>query len=76
MQASLLSGDGKQICFQVLGACPPTGISSGTIPFPKVKPVNAVAPTHSGNLVDVLHLSEYVSHWQQLVSRKSWRIPY
>ncbi|KAF9322235.1 hypothetical protein BG003_003246 [Podila horticola] len=59
MQASLLSGDGKQICFQVLGACPPTGISSGTVAFPKVKPVNAVAPTHSGNLVDVLHLSDW-----------------
>ncbi|KAG0351221.1 hypothetical protein BG005_009314 [Podila minutissima] len=59
MQASILSGDGKQICFQVLGACPPTGISSGTVTFPKVKPVNAVAPTHSGNLVDVLHLSDW-----------------
>ncbi|KAG0036990.1 hypothetical protein BGZ82_003318 [Podila clonocystis] len=59
MQASLLSGDGKQICFQVLGACPPTGISSGTVPFPKAKPANAAAPTHSGNLVDVLHLSDW-----------------
>ncbi|KAF9427909.1 hypothetical protein BGZ94_003882 [Podila epigama] len=59
MQASLLSGDGKQICFQVLGACPPTAITSGTVSFPKAKPANAVAPAHSGNLVDVLHLSDW-----------------
>ncbi|KAI7820917.1 Metallo-dependent phosphatase-like protein [Gamsiella multidivaricata] len=59
MQASLLSGDGKHLCHQVLGACPAQGVSSGTLTFPKPKPANVASPTHSGNLVDVLHLSDW-----------------
>ncbi|KAF9913654.1 hypothetical protein BX616_009764, partial [Lobosporangium transversale] len=57
MQASLLSGDGKYICHQVLGACPAQGITSGTLTFPKPKPANAAPPAPNGVLVDVLHLS-------------------
>ncbi|KAF9116533.1 hypothetical protein BGX27_001827 [Mortierella sp. AM989] len=59
MQANLLSGDGKYICFQVLGACPAPGVSSGSLTFPKPKPVNAAPPAHSGSQVDVLHLSDW-----------------
>ncbi|KAF9085424.1 hypothetical protein BGX23_009673 [Mortierella sp. AD031] len=59
MQASLLSGDGKFICHQVLGSCPAQGVSSGIVSFPKAKPAFAVAPTHSGNTIDILHLSDW-----------------
>ncbi|KAF8966369.1 hypothetical protein BGZ46_000380 [Entomortierella lignicola] len=59
MQANLISGDGKNLCFQVLGACPAPGISSGALSFPKPKPTKADAPSHSGNQVDVLHLSDW-----------------
>ncbi|KAG0288044.1 hypothetical protein BGZ98_004408, partial [Dissophora globulifera] len=59
LQADLLSGDGKKICFQVLGACPAPGITSGTLTFPKPKPANAVVPAPSGRQVDVLHLSDW-----------------
>ncbi|KAF9326023.1 hypothetical protein BGZ91_002137, partial [Linnemannia elongata] len=58
-QASLLSGDGKHICHQVLGACAPQGVQSGIVSFPKPKPAFAVAPTHSGNTIDILHLSDW-----------------
>ncbi|KAG0033538.1 hypothetical protein BGZ82_006079 [Podila clonocystis] len=59
LQANLLSGDGKMICFQALGICPSPGISSGTVSFPKPKPANAKAPAPSGKLVDVMHLSDW-----------------
>ncbi|KAG0042518.1 hypothetical protein BGZ83_000362 [Gryganskiella cystojenkinii] len=59
MQASLLSGDGKNICFQVLGACPAPGVTSGTLSFPKPRPANIAPVTHSGQTVDVLHLSDW-----------------
>ncbi|KAI1321164.1 hypothetical protein EDD11_007730 [Mortierella claussenii] len=59
LQANLLSGDGKYMCHQVLGACPAQGITSGRLTFPKSKPVNAAAPAHSGTQVDVLHLSDW-----------------
>ncbi|KAG0087646.1 hypothetical protein BGZ92_007138 [Podila epicladia] len=59
LQANLLSGDGKMICFQALGICPSPGISSGTVSFPKPKPANAKAPAPSGQLVDVMHLSDW-----------------
>ncbi|KAG0251723.1 hypothetical protein BG011_007420, partial [Mortierella polycephala] len=59
MQANLLSGDGKIICHQILGACPAQGVTSGALSFPKPKPVNIQPPTHSGNLIDVLHLSDW-----------------
>ncbi|KAF9900105.1 hypothetical protein EC991_007914 [Linnemannia zychae] len=59
MQASLLSGDGKYMCHQILGACPAPGVQSGIVSFPKPKPANVVAPTHSGQLVDILHLSDW-----------------
>ncbi|KAF9171778.1 hypothetical protein BGX21_006795 [Mortierella sp. AD011] len=58
-KASLLSGDGKYICSQAFGICPAPAISSGTLKFPKAKPANAAAPAHSGNQVDVLHLSDW-----------------
>ncbi|KAI8354462.1 Metallo-dependent phosphatase-like protein [Mortierella sp. GBAus27b] len=59
LQANLLKGDGKYFCFQALGACPAPGVTSGSLTFPKPKPANAVAPTPSGNIVDVLHLSDW-----------------
>ncbi|KAF8932259.1 Metallo-dependent phosphatase-like protein [Dissophora ornata] len=59
LQANLLSGDGKLICFQVLGVCPAPGVSSGTLTFPKPRPANPVVPAPSGNQVDVLHLSDW-----------------
>ncbi|KAF9189924.1 hypothetical protein BGZ51_009136 [Haplosporangium sp. Z 767] len=59
MQASLLSGDGKFICHQILGACPAQGVTSGALSFPKPKPVNIQPPAHSGNMIDVLHLSDW-----------------
>ncbi|KAG0316899.1 hypothetical protein BGZ99_006621 [Dissophora globulifera] len=59
LAANLLSGDGKYFCFQALGVCPATGVTSGSPTFPKPKPANAVAPAHSGNQIDVLHLSDW-----------------
>ncbi|KAG0052698.1 hypothetical protein BGZ83_002217 [Gryganskiella cystojenkinii] len=59
MSASLLSGDGKFMCFQMLGICPAPGVTSGTLAFPKPKPANATAPAHSGDRIDVLHLSDW-----------------
>ncbi|CAO3568458.1 unnamed protein product [Mortierella alpina] len=59
LEASLLSGDGKYICHQVLGACPAQGVTSGTLTFPKAKPANARPPAHSGKTIDVLHLSDW-----------------
>ena len=47
--------------FVNVGACPAPGVTSGLVSFPKPKPANARAPTHSGKTVDILHLSEYVS---------------
>ncbi|KAG0297112.1 hypothetical protein BGZ96_007663 [Linnemannia gamsii] len=58
-KASLLSGDGKFICHQVLGACAPQGVKSGQVSFPKPKPAFVVAPPHSGNTIDILHLSDW-----------------
>ncbi|KAG0380983.1 MAG: Metallo-dependent phosphatase-like protein [Linnemannia gamsii] len=59
MRASLLSGDGKMICFQILGACPAPAITSGTLSFPKPKPANITIKAASGNRVDVLHISDW-----------------
>jgi sphingomyelin phosphodiesterase len=42
----------------VLGSCAPQGVTSGQVSFPKAKPAFAVAPAHSGNTIDILHLSE------------------
>ncbi|KAG0067493.1 hypothetical protein BGZ89_006009 [Linnemannia elongata] len=59
MRAKLLSGDGKMICFQILGACPAPAITSGTLTFPKPKPTNITVKAASGNRVDVLHISDW-----------------
>ncbi|KAF9438133.1 hypothetical protein BGZ76_009588 [Entomortierella beljakovae] len=59
LSADLTGGDGKEICFQVLGICSAPSIKSGTLTFPKPKPANAVAPTSSGTQVDVVHLSDW-----------------
>ncbi|KAG0355265.1 Metallo-dependent phosphatase-like protein [Gamsiella multidivaricata] len=59
LAADLTGGDGKEICFQILGACPAPAIASGTLTFPKPRPANPVVPAPSGNQVDVLHLSDW-----------------
>ncbi|KAK3837051.1 MAG: Metallo-dependent phosphatase-like protein [Linnemannia elongata] len=59
LSADITGGDGKFICFHVGGLCGLLAITSGTLTFPKPKPVNATIPTPSGTLVDVLHLSEH-----------------
>ncbi|KAF9578238.1 hypothetical protein BGW38_006074, partial [Lunasporangiospora selenospora] len=59
MQANLLKGDGKFMCAQALGVCPVPTVMSGTLAFPKAKPAAAVAPAHSGKIVDVLHVSDW-----------------
>ncbi|KAF9952773.1 hypothetical protein BGZ72_005926 [Mortierella alpina] len=59
LAASLTSGDGKAICFHVLGACPAPAIGSGTLTFPKPKPANPVVPAPSGTQVDIVHLSDW-----------------
>ncbi|KAF9096097.1 hypothetical protein BGX29_008745 [Mortierella sp. GBA35] len=59
MRANLVGGDGKMICFQILGACPAPAITSGTLNFPKPKPVNATIPAANGNRVEVLHISDW-----------------
>ncbi|KAI1319696.1 hypothetical protein EDD11_003390 [Mortierella claussenii] len=59
LQAKLLSGDGKMICFQVFGICPAPAITSGIVSFPKPKPANATIPAPSGKHIDVLHLSDW-----------------
>ncbi|KAG0362703.1 Metallo-dependent phosphatase-like protein [Gamsiella multidivaricata] len=59
LRAKLLSGDGKMICYQILGACPAPAITSGAVKFPKPKPVNANIPAPSGRRIDVLHLSDW-----------------
>ncbi|KAG0000471.1 hypothetical protein BGZ65_004334, partial [Modicella reniformis] len=41
LQANLLSGDGKYLCFQALGVCPAPGVTSGSLVFPKPKPASA-----------------------------------
>jgi len=58
MTADLLGGDGKFMCFQILGACPAPGVTSGQLTFPKPRPFNTTVPAASGNRVEVLHLSE------------------
>ncbi|KAF9425307.1 hypothetical protein BGZ94_007661 [Podila epigama] len=59
LQANLLRGDGKIICYQVMGICAAPAVTSGTVKFPKPRPVNAVAPVSSGELIDVMHLSDW-----------------
>ncbi|KAF9352130.1 hypothetical protein BGX26_010004, partial [Mortierella sp. AD094] len=59
LSADLTGGDGKEICFQLLGTCSAPAISSGTLTFPKPRPANPVVPTPSGVQVDVVHLSDW-----------------
>ncbi|KAF9167264.1 hypothetical protein DFQ26_005223 [Actinomortierella ambigua] len=59
LKAKLMSGDGKYICFNVLGMCPRPGATSGSVKFPKPRPTNITMPKPSGELVDVLHLSDW-----------------
>jgi sphingomyelin phosphodiesterase len=39
--------------------CPAPAVSSGQLSFPKPRPTNPVIPHASGNLTDVLHLSDW-----------------
>ncbi|KAF9329014.1 hypothetical protein BGZ91_000740, partial [Linnemannia elongata] len=59
LKADLTGGDGKEICFQVLGVCPAPAVSSGTLTFPKPRPANPTIRAASGTLSDVLHLSDW-----------------
>ncbi|KAF9317855.1 hypothetical protein BG003_000251 [Podila horticola] len=59
LSADITGGDGKFICFQVLGTCSPPAIGSGTLTFPKPRPANPVVHAPSGILVDVVHLSDW-----------------
>ncbi|KAG9072015.1 hypothetical protein KI688_006237 [Linnemannia hyalina] len=59
LKADLTGGDGKEICFQVLGVCPAPAVSSGTLTFPKPRPANPTIHAPSGVLSDVLHLSDW-----------------
>ncbi|KAF9116534.1 hypothetical protein BGX27_001828 [Mortierella sp. AM989] len=59
LKANIVGGDGKIMCYSLAGICSPPAISSGTLSFPKPRPVNAVAPAPSGQHVDVLHLSDW-----------------
>ncbi|KAH7055484.1 hypothetical protein BKA57DRAFT_501983 [Linnemannia elongata] len=51
LSADITGGDG--------GLCSPPAITSGTLAFPKPKPVNATIPNLNGTLVDVLPLSNW-----------------
>ncbi|KAF9399088.1 hypothetical protein BGX21_006794 [Mortierella sp. AD011] len=59
VKANILGGDGKLMCHSIGGLCPAPSVSSGTLKFPKRRPANPVAPAPSGQLVDVLHLSDW-----------------
>ncbi|KAI1321165.1 hypothetical protein EDD11_007731 [Mortierella claussenii] len=59
LKANILSGDGKLICYALGSICPAPAVTSGTLTFPKPRPANPLAPTHSGELVDVAHLSDW-----------------
>ncbi|KAG0380984.1 hypothetical protein BGX24_001693 [Mortierella sp. AD032] len=59
LKADLTGGDGKEICFQVLGVCPSPSVSSGTLTFPKPRPANPTVRAASGTHVDILHLSDW-----------------
>ncbi|KAF9934771.1 hypothetical protein FBU30_000065 [Linnemannia zychae] len=59
LKADLTTGDGKEICFQVLGVCPSPAVSSGNVHFPKPRPTNPTVRAASGTLTDVLHLSDW-----------------
>lgn len=61
-KADIRGDDGKLICYGMYDRCPPPPLPAGSLEFPKARPVNPAAPAHSGELVDVLHLSEYV-YW-------------
>ncbi|KAG0242308.1 hypothetical protein BGW41_004522 [Actinomortierella wolfii] len=59
LKAKITSGDGKYICYNILGMCPRPGATSGTVKFPKPRPTNITLPQPSGELIDVLHLSDW-----------------
>lgn len=59
-QADIAGGDGKLICYGLYGKCPAPPLPKGALKLPKPRRANLTAPPHSGELVDVLHLSEYV----------------
>ncbi|KAI8600211.1 Metallo-dependent phosphatase-like protein [Dissophora ornata] len=60
LKANVTGGDGILICHSI-GAkkCSTPATIPGTITFPKPRPANPVVPAPSGNLVDVLHLSDW-----------------
>ncbi|KAG0348717.1 hypothetical protein BG004_004431 [Podila humilis] len=57
--ANINGDDGKAMCFGLFGKCPAPPLPKGTLKFPKERPEGASPPAHSGNLVDVLHLSDW-----------------
>ncbi|KAF8932260.1 Metallo-dependent phosphatase-like protein [Dissophora ornata] len=59
LSADLTGGDGNEICFEAAGLCPAPAITSGTLTFPKPRPLNPVIPPPNGTQVDVLHLSDW-----------------
>ncbi|KAG0251639.1 hypothetical protein BG011_007469 [Mortierella polycephala] len=59
MKANISGGDGKILCHSLGGICPAPAIKSGSVNFPKPKPANIAVPAPSGQLVDVLHLSDW-----------------
>ncbi|KAF9192897.1 hypothetical protein BGZ50_008138 [Haplosporangium sp. Z 11] len=59
MKADISGGDGKIICHSLGGICPAPAIKAGSVKFPKPKPANIAVPTPSGQLIDVLHLSDW-----------------
>ncbi|KAF9380761.1 hypothetical protein CPB97_008152 [Podila verticillata] len=58
-QADIAGGDGKLICYGLYGKCPAPPLPKGALKFPKPRRANLTAPPHSGELVDVLHLSDW-----------------
>ncbi|KAG0342553.1 hypothetical protein BG000_003552 [Podila horticola] len=58
-KADIRGDDGKLICYGMYDRCPPPPLPAGSLEFPKARPVNPAAPAHSGELVDVLHLSDW-----------------
>ncbi|KAG0024444.1 hypothetical protein BGZ81_007716 [Podila clonocystis] len=58
-QADIAGEDGKLICYGMYARCPAPPLPTGALKFPKARPINPTAPAQSGELVDVLHLSDW-----------------
>ncbi|KAF9550906.1 hypothetical protein EC957_011453 [Mortierella hygrophila] len=69
LSADITGGDGKFICFHAGGLCGLPIITSGTLAFPKSKPVNATIPTPSGTLVDLARRWQYTTGSEALCNK-------